>query len=71
MDIRKCEMCGKSFDFDVEGLGCPEAVVCSAACGKKSAASRGHDCMIYDKEGLVVETNVEGVIVLPPKLPKP
>ena len=59
-DMQNCDVCGKKFDFDKEGLGCGPIVVCGAECGKKSAASRGNAHAIHDKTGAVTETNGTG-----------
>lgn len=60
MDMRKCDVCGKKFDFDKEGLGCGNIVVCSSTCAKKSAKSRGNAYAIHNKSDAIVDTNAEG-----------
>lgn len=63
-DIRKCSQCGKKFDFDKEGLGCGEIVVCSDICAKKSAAGRGNAYAIHDKSDNIVDTNTDGTEII-------
>jgi hypothetical protein len=58
-DMRTCAVCPKEFDFDTSGLEGPGGiVVCSAACAKKSAKSRGREHAIHDKEGRITESNI-------------
>jgi hypothetical protein len=60
MDLRKCAVCPKEFDFDVEGLEGPGGVVvCSNACATKSAESRGRKVVVHDHSGAVADTNVK------------
>lgn len=60
MDMQKCNVCGKRFDFDKEGLECSEIVVCSDECAKKSASSRGNAYAIHDKTDNIIDTNADG-----------
>jgi hypothetical protein len=64
MDMRKCDVCKKEFDFDTEGLEGPGAIVCGNECATKSAESRGRRVIIHDKAGDVVETNVKPTDVI-------
>jgi hypothetical protein len=59
MDMRKCAVCPKRFDFDTSGLEGPDGVVvCSAECARASAKGRGHEYAIHDHEGRITESNV-------------
>ena len=60
MDMQKCNVCKKKFDFDKEGLGCGMIIVCSGDCAKKSAESRGNAHAIHDSKGKIVETDATG-----------
>jgi hypothetical protein len=60
MDMQKCSVCKREFDFDEEGLGCGDVIVCGNECAKKSSESRGNSCAIHDKKGEIVETNEDG-----------
>jgi len=60
MDMQKCAVCKKEFDYDKKGLGCRGIVVCGDVCAKKSAESRGNSYAIHDKEDNVVDTNMDG-----------
>ena len=60
MDMQKCQVCKKEFDFDEEGLGCGQVIVCSGNCAKKSAKSRGNAYAIHDKSDKIVDTDMDG-----------
>lgn len=57
MDMQKCAVCGKRFDFDREGLGGAFDIVCSAQCAKRCAKKGGLHYAIHNMDGEVVETN--------------
>ena len=60
MDIQKCMVCGKSFDYDKKGLGCGKIIVCGNTCAKNSANSRGNAYAIHNKADVIVDTNMDG-----------
>ncbi len=60
MDLQKCNICGKKFDFDKEGLGCGKILVCSDKCAMKSAKSRSHRYAIHNERGNIIKTNATG-----------
>lgn len=60
MDMRKCSECEKEFDFDEEGLGCGDIVVCGEECAFASSAGRGNATTIHDKDDNITNTNADG-----------
>ena len=59
MDIQKCSVCFKKFDFDQLGLEGPGGIkVCSSDCAKKSAESRGNEYAIHNNTGKITESNI-------------
>ncbi len=60
MDMQKCDVCENEFDFDKEGLGCGNTIVCGDVCAKKSAGSRGNAFTIHDDDDNIVDTNADG-----------
>ena len=61
MDKQKCAICEKEFDFEKEGLGCGEIIVCGPECARKSASGRGNAYAIHDKSsGKIIDTNADG-----------
>lgn len=59
MDLQKCNVCGKEFDFESEGLGCGEVVVCGPKCAKKSAGSHGNKYAIHNDDDDIVDSDAE------------
>ena len=60
MDMQTCSECGKKFDFEKGELSRGPILVCSAECGKKSAASRGNAYAIHNEAGDIIDTNATG-----------
>ncbi len=50
MDIRRCPVCDVAFDYDKQGVGCGDIVVCSSECAKKDASSKGPDWENFVKD---------------------
>ena len=48
MDIQKCPVCGKEYDYDKEGVGGGKIVVCSVECAKKSASNTSWERFVKD-----------------------
>ena len=62
MDQQTCKNCGKTFDFDKGGFGSSMGGhVCSAECGKKSAAKSGRCYAVHDETDAIVDTDVAGL----------
>ncbi len=60
MDIRNCAVCTTEFDLDTSGLEGPnEVVVCGTECAKKSASSRGSECVVHDDAGAVTDHTID------------
>ena len=60
MDMQDCAVCGNKFDFDEEGLGCGDIIVCSGKCAVASARSRGNSVASHDETGKIIATNAGG-----------
>ncbi len=60
MDIQKCGVCEREFDFDRAGFQGPDGdFVCSEDCANTFAAQRGTPVVIQDEHEVVIARNHE------------